>query len=56
MAAKPTKRLTMAQALIAYLTQQYVSRDGQENRFFAGVRGRESFPGLTAPSMGPDSR
>ncbi len=34
-----TRRLTMAQALIAYLTQQYVSRDGVENRFFAGVWG-----------------
>jgi 3D-(3,5/4)-trihydroxycyclohexane-1,2-dione acylhydrolase (decyclizing) len=34
-----TKRLTMSQALIAYLAQQYVSRDGKENRFFAGVWG-----------------
>src|SRR5258708_6136080 len=34
-----TKRLTMAQALIAYLAKQYVSRDGQQNRFFAGVWG-----------------
>jgi TPP-dependent trihydroxycyclohexane-1,2-dione (THcHDO) dehydratase len=34
-----TKRLTMAQALILYLTRQYVSRDGKENRFFAGVWG-----------------
>src|SRR5258705_9279253 len=34
-----TKRLTMAQVLIAYLAQQYVSRDGSENRFFAGVWG-----------------
>ncbi|HEX3053596.1 MAG TPA: 3D-(3,5/4)-trihydroxycyclohexane-1,2-dione acylhydrolase (decyclizing) [Aggregatilineaceae bacterium] len=34
-----TKRLTMAQALILYLTQQYVARDGQENPFFAGVWG-----------------
>lgn len=34
-----TKRLTMAQALILYLSKQYVSRDGQENPFFAGVWG-----------------
>ncbi len=34
-----TKRLTMAQALILYLSKQYVSRDGVENPFFAGVWG-----------------
>jgi 3D-(3,5/4)-trihydroxycyclohexane-1,2-dione acylhydrolase (decyclizing) len=34
-----TRRLTMAQALILYLSRQYVSRDGRENRFFAGVWG-----------------
>ncbi|MEM9950323.1 MAG: 3D-(3,5/4)-trihydroxycyclohexane-1,2-dione acylhydrolase (decyclizing) [Chloroflexota bacterium] len=34
-----TRRLTMAQALILYLTKQYVERDGKENRFFAGVWG-----------------
>jgi 3D-(3,5/4)-trihydroxycyclohexane-1,2-dione acylhydrolase (decyclizing) len=34
-----TVRLTMAQALIRYLTQQYVERDGIEHRFFAGVWG-----------------
>lgn len=34
-----TKRLTMAQALILYLTKQYVSRDGAQNPFFAGVWG-----------------
>jgi 3D-(3,5/4)-trihydroxycyclohexane-1,2-dione acylhydrolase (decyclizing) len=34
-----TKRLTTAQALIHYLTQQYVERDGQENAFFAGCWG-----------------
>lgn len=34
-----TKRLTMAQALILYLSRQYVSRDGEENKFFAGVWG-----------------
>ncbi len=34
-----TRRLTMAQALIAYLEQQFVSRDGRENAFFAGMFG-----------------
>lgn len=34
-----TKRLTMAQALVLYLSKQYVSRDGEENAFFAGVWG-----------------
>ncbi len=34
-----TKRLTMAQALILYLSKQYVSRDGVETPFFAGVWG-----------------
>ncbi|HVO69390.1 MAG TPA: thiamine pyrophosphate-binding protein, partial [Aggregatilineaceae bacterium] len=34
-----TVRLTMAQALILYLTKQHVSRDGKENPFFAGVWG-----------------
>ena len=34
-----TKRMTMAQALIAFLKQQYVTRDGAENRFFAGCFG-----------------
>ena len=34
-----TQRLTMAQALVKYLSQQYVARDGQENRFFAGMWG-----------------
>ena len=32
-------RLTMAQALVKYLSRQYVSRDGHENRFFAGMWG-----------------
>lgn len=31
-----TTRLTMAQALIQFLQNQYVERDGQENPFFAG--------------------
>ncbi len=34
-----TQRLTMAQALVLYLSRQYVSRDGRENPFFAGVWG-----------------
>ena len=38
MSAK-TVRLTMAQALIKYLTRQYVERDGEEHPFFAGCFG-----------------
>src|SRR5215217_7141814 len=34
-----TKRLTMAQAMIAFLKNQYVERDGQEQPFFAGCFG-----------------
>ena len=34
-----TCRLTMAQALLRFLKQQYVERDGVEHRFFAGVLG-----------------
>ncbi|HET8523715.1 MAG TPA: 3D-(3,5/4)-trihydroxycyclohexane-1,2-dione acylhydrolase (decyclizing), partial [Thermomicrobiales bacterium] len=34
-----TLRMTMAQALVRYLSQQYVERDGQEQRFFAGMFG-----------------
>ena len=34
-----TTRLTMAQALIRFLSAQYVERDGVEDRFFAGVFG-----------------
>ena len=34
-----TRRLTMAQALIAFLKQQYVERDGAEQPFFAGCFG-----------------
>ena len=34
-----TIRLTMAQALIKYLTKQYVSFDGEETPFFAGCFG-----------------
>src|SRR5687768_4987376 len=34
-----TKRLTMAQAIIAFLKNQYVERDGTEQLFFAGCFG-----------------
>lgn len=33
------RRMTMAQALIAFLKNQYVERDGQEHKFFAGMLG-----------------
>ena len=32
-----TERLTMAQALIRFLKNQYVERDGAENRFLPAV-------------------
>src|SRR5258708_12489668 len=34
-----TKRLTMAQAVISFLKNQYVERDGVEQPFFAGCFG-----------------
>jgi 3D-(3,5/4)-trihydroxycyclohexane-1,2-dione acylhydrolase (decyclizing) len=34
-----TRRLTMAQALIGFLKNQYVERDGRQHLFFAGVLG-----------------
>ena len=34
-----TVRLTVAQAVVAFLEQQYVERDGAENAFFAGCWG-----------------
>jgi 3D-(3,5/4)-trihydroxycyclohexane-1,2-dione acylhydrolase (decyclizing) len=34
-----TKRLTMAQAIVAFLKNQYVERDGKEQLFFAGCFG-----------------
>ncbi len=34
-----TGRLTMAQALVAFLEKQYVERDGHEQQFFAGAWG-----------------
>ena len=34
-----TQRMTMAQAVITFLKNQYVERDGVETRFFAGIFG-----------------
>jgi 3D-(3,5/4)-trihydroxycyclohexane-1,2-dione acylhydrolase (decyclizing) len=34
-----TKRLTVGQAIVKFLQNQYVERDGSENRFFAGCLG-----------------
>jgi 3D-(3,5/4)-trihydroxycyclohexane-1,2-dione acylhydrolase (decyclizing) len=34
-----TRRLTMAQALVCFLKNQFVERDGEETRFFAGAWG-----------------
>ena len=34
-----TRRMTMAQALIQFLKNQHVERDGQEHQFFAGMLG-----------------
>lgn len=34
-----SRRLTMAQAIVEFLSQQYVERDGNESAFFAGVFG-----------------
>ena len=34
-----TIRLTTAQAIVRFLEEQYVERDGQEQRFFAGIFG-----------------
>ncbi|MEM6285227.1 MAG: 3D-(3,5/4)-trihydroxycyclohexane-1,2-dione acylhydrolase (decyclizing), partial [Chloroflexota bacterium] len=34
-----TRKLTLAQALVLYLSKQHISRDGNENPFFAGVWG-----------------
>jgi 3D-(3,5/4)-trihydroxycyclohexane-1,2-dione acylhydrolase (decyclizing) len=34
-----TKRLTVAQAIMSYLQNQYVERDGRQNRFFEGCFG-----------------
>jgi 3D-(3,5/4)-trihydroxycyclohexane-1,2-dione acylhydrolase (decyclizing) len=34
-----TQRMTVAQAIITFLKNQYVERDGQQHRFFTGVLG-----------------
>ena len=34
-----TQRLTLAQAIIKYLINQHVERDGHENQFFGGTWG-----------------
>jgi len=34
-----TRKMTMAQAIIGYLKQQHVERDGKEHSFFAGCCG-----------------
>lgn len=34
-----TRQVTMAQALVGFLKNQYVERDGRENQFFAGAWG-----------------
>ena len=34
-----TQRMTVAQAIVTYLKNQYVERDGQQHRFFSGVLG-----------------
>ena len=34
-----TRRLTMAQAIIHFLRNQYVERDGVDHQFFAGIFG-----------------
>ena len=39
MSEQATTRLTMAQALIKFLKNQYVERDGVEQPFFAGCFG-----------------
>ena len=36
---EPMRHLTVAQAVIAFLKNQYVERDGSENPFFAGCFG-----------------
>ena len=37
--SEPTVRLTVAQAMIRFLANQYVERDGERTRFFAGCFG-----------------
>src|SRR6266508_6037686 len=55
-----TKRLTMAQAIIAFLKNQYVERDGKEQSFFAvcfGIFGHGNVAGIgQALQQNPDFR
>jgi 3D-(3,5/4)-trihydroxycyclohexane-1,2-dione acylhydrolase (decyclizing) len=39
MTSRPTRRLTMAQALVEFLINQYSERDGRQQRLFAGCFG-----------------
>jgi 3D-(3,5/4)-trihydroxycyclohexane-1,2-dione acylhydrolase (decyclizing) len=39
MTSRPTRRLTMAQALVEFLINQYTERDGLQQRLFAGCFG-----------------
>src|SRR5947209_16711531 len=56
----PDRRLTMAQALIGFLKNQYVERDGNETPFFAGawgIFGHGNIAGLgQALQQNPDFR
>ena len=36
---EPTVRLTVAQAVVRFLANQYVERDGERSKFFAGCFG-----------------
>ena len=36
---EPTERLTVAQATVRFLSNQYVERDGERHKFFAGCLG-----------------
>ena len=55
-----TRRVTMAQALVGFLKDQYVERDGKENPFFAGawgIFGHGNIAGLgQALQQNPDFR
>src|SRR5437762_12727531 len=58
--AMKTQRLTMAQALVGFLKNQYGERDGQETRFFAdawGIFGHGNVAGVgQALQRNPDFR
>ena len=63
------RRMTMAQAIVAYLQNQYSARDGREHRFIEGIFGifghgnvagigqaLEQDPGLKSISAGTNRR